>query len=161
MAGPEWFYKLWPFVETRHQLITEHIPAVRNYDAKSDLDQNGVVDAKDDAIAAMVAAAGQGLNELDVEGIGMDTSTTQWFQYRVVWPQVGIVAPPFSRAGWIRPLSDATEFANTVSEDFPSIVPELPLSMIVSIFITTTLLAVLIRRKKVLAVTKSGLDLSN
>ena len=141
---------------SRHviNLITEYYPAVRNYDTNSDLDQNGVVDAKDDAIAAMTAAAGQGLNELDVEGIGMDNTTAQWFQHYVVWPQVGIIAPPFTKAGWIRTVSNATEFANTISQDFPSIVPELPLTTIIPIFIAATLLAVLIRRKRVLAKTK-------
>lgn len=129
-------------------LITEHSPAVRNFNATSDLDGNGVVDGRDDAIAEMAAAAGSGLNELDVEGIGMDNSTAQWFQHNVVWPQVGIVAPPFSRAGWIRTFSDATEFASTVNQGFLAIVPEFPLLVMVPVFMAATLLAVVLRRGK-------------
>jgi len=129
-------------------LVTEYLPAVRNGEATSDLDGNGVVDARDDAIEAVVTAAGQGLNELDVEGVGMDNSTATWFQHYVVWPQVGIVAPPFSKAGWIRTVTNATEFANTISQDFPEIVPEFSSIQIIPLLIVATFLAVLIRKRK-------------
>jgi hypothetical protein len=53
------------------------------------------------------------------------------------------------------------EFASTITEDFLAIVPEFSSLLIVPLLIIATLLAVLIRKRKVLAMLKSDRDLSN
>jgi Zn-dependent protease len=98
-------------------LATDGEPNVRNNNATTDLDgSGGSPDASDDVIASVNTAVSQGLNELDIEGIGMIDVTRDWLKNWVVYPQPGIVAPPFSKAGWIRVVADPTEFANTLGE---------------------------------------------
>jgi Zn-dependent protease len=97
-------------------LATDGEPNVRNNNATSDLDGSGYINEWDDVIAVVNNAVSQGLDELDVEGIGIAELYPDWFKNWVVRPQPGIVAPPFSKPGWIRVVADATEFANTISE---------------------------------------------
>ena len=98
-------------------LATDQEPNIRNHNATSDLDQSGgAPTAKDDAIAVVNNAVNQGLDELDVEGIALSNSSITWFREWVVRPQPGLVAPPFTRPGWIRIVESPTAFANTISE---------------------------------------------
>ena len=103
-------------------LATDGVPNVRNYNATSDLDgSGGGPDAYDDVIAAKNIAVSQGLDELDMEGIGISNNDRDWFVSWVLHPQPGHVAPPFI-PGWIRVVADADEFAATVGEKFEVIV---------------------------------------
>jgi len=97
-------------------LATDAEPSTRNDNATADLDQSGgLPTAKDDAIAVVNDAVNQGLDELDVEGIALSDSSIDWFK-GVVRPQPGLVAPPFTKPGWIRIVESPTTFANTISE---------------------------------------------
>ena len=108
------------FADAARQVInlaTDNKPNVRNYNASADLDgHGGTPDASDDVIATVNAAVDQGLDELDIEGIGLADSTAEWFSKWIVQPQPGIEAPPFSKPGWIRTVADVSEFANTVDQ---------------------------------------------
>ena len=97
-------------------LATDQEPNIRNHNATTDLDQSGgSPTAKDDAIAVVNNAVNQGLDELDVEGIALSNSSINWFK-GVVRPQPGLVAPPFTKQGWIRIVESPAAFANTISE---------------------------------------------
>jgi len=98
-------------------LATDQEPNVRNHNATTDLDQSGgSPTSKDDVIAVVNNAVSQGLDELDVEGIALPNSTLDWFKEWVVRPQPGVVAPPFTKSGWIRVVESPTAFADTISE---------------------------------------------
>ncbi len=115
------------FENARHviNLATDGRPNVRNNNATSDLDKDGGIDQWDDLIAVINGTAvPQGLNELDIEGINITDSARDWFKYWAVYPSPGIIAPPFSKPGWLRTVANATEFANTVSESLKTIPPE-------------------------------------
>lgn len=104
-------------------LATDEAPGIRNYNATTDLDQShGSPTAKDDLIAVVDNAVSHGLDELDVEGIALDNSTRDWFRNWVVRPQPGAVAPPFSKAGWIRYVADVAEFADTLGQKLRAII---------------------------------------
>lgn len=103
-------------------LATDEDPSTRNNNATSDLDQSGgSPTARDDVIAVVNSAVTQGLDELDVEGIALSNSTRDWFRNWVVRPQPGILAPPITKPGWIRPVANVTEFANTIGQKLESI----------------------------------------
>jgi Zn-dependent protease len=98
-------------------LATDGVPNVRNDNATTDLDgSGGSPNAEDDVIATVNAAVTQGLNELDIEAIGITEAHSDWLKNWTVRPQPGIVAPPFTKPGWIRIVADPTEFANTVGQ---------------------------------------------
>ena len=120
-------------------LVTDGLPNVRNNNATSDLDESASVNAKDDAIAVVTEATSQGLDELDIEAIAMKENDTDWFKNWLVLPQPGIVAPPFTKAGWIRPLANVTEFKNTINQKFEAIIPEFPLTFLVPMLIIVTI----------------------
>jgi Zn-dependent protease len=103
-------------------LATDGMPNVRNYNATSDLDGDGYVDAYDDVIAVVNDAANQGLDELDMEGIGILNASMLWFRDNVVRPQPGIFAPPFTKAGWVRQVADVDEFASTIGEKLQAVI---------------------------------------
>lgn len=104
-------------------LATDEEPNVRNNNATSDLDgSGGSPDELDDLIAVVNDAVGQGLDELDMEGIGLAGNVRDWFKTWVLRPQPGILAPPFSKPGWIRIVADATEFANTLGQKLQTII---------------------------------------
>jgi hypothetical protein len=103
-------------------LATDNEPNVRNNNATSDLDGNGVTNGADDLIAAVNDAVSQGLDELDVEGINLNPQEKDWFRNWVVRPQPGAVAPPFSKTGWIRYVADVPEFANTLGQKLQVII---------------------------------------
>lgn len=103
-------------------LATDETPNVRNDNATTDLDGNGKIDAEDDVIAVVNYAASQGLDELDVEAIGLTTTGKEWFREHVLLPQPGVLAPPFSKAGWVRPVANATEFASTIGEKLQAVI---------------------------------------
>jgi Zn-dependent protease len=98
-------------------LATDGIPNVRNNNATSDLDcSNGSPNPKDDVIATVNNAVAQGLQELDIEAIGISETNSGWLKNWTVYPQPGITAPPFTKPGWIRIVADPTEFANTIGQ---------------------------------------------
>lgn len=103
-------------------LASDGLPNIRNNNATSDLDGNGKVDAYDDVVSAIDGAANQGLDELDVEGIGISATAVQWFRDNACRPKTGIIAPPFSKPGWIRLVADVGEFANTLGAQFQAII---------------------------------------
>ncbi|UCC33417.1 MAG: VWA domain-containing protein, partial [Candidatus Bathyarchaeota archaeon] len=76
-------------------LATDGEPNRRNLNATSDLNGDGFVDQWDDVIAVVDKAVDEGLEELDIEGIGIPDSFRDWFREWVVHPQPGILAPPF------------------------------------------------------------------
>ncbi len=98
-------------------LATDGVPNVRNNNATTDLDgSNGSPNAKDDVIATVNNAVAQGLDELDIEAIGIAETNSDWLKNWTVYPQPGITAPPFTKPGWIRIVADSTEFANTIGQ---------------------------------------------
>ena len=106
-------------------LATDSKPSdnVRNNNATSDLDgSGGQPTAADDLIAVVNDAVNQGLDELDIEGINLDAGPKDWFRNWVVRPQPGAVAPPFSKAGWIRFVENVTDFANTLDQKLQAII---------------------------------------
>jgi hypothetical protein len=105
-------------------LVTDGLPSERNHNSTSDLDGSRTNDSKDDFIAVMNSAVGEGLDELDVEGIAMPNATRDWWQNWGIQPQPGLIAPPFSKPGWIRSLRNVTELADTIDEDFQAILTE-------------------------------------
>jgi uncharacterized repeat protein (TIGR02543 family) len=115
-------------------LATDGEPNRRNNNATSDLDGDGYIDYWDDVIAVVNNAVNQGLEELDIEGISIIDSSRDWFKNWVVHPQPGILAPPFSKPGWIRVVEDATEFANTIDQKLQLVVfPEETYTLAVNI----------------------------
>ena len=109
-------------------LATDGVPNVRNYNATDDLDGDGYVDEYDDVIAVVQNAVAEGLDELDMEGINIDSAAVNWFRDYVLYPQPGHVAPPFI-PGWIMVVDDAQDFAETVGEKFEIVIegpPEKP-----------------------------------
>ena len=96
----------------------------RNYDATTDLDGNGSVDAFDDVISVVDNAKIEGLDELDMEGIAITDTLRDWYKDWALVPQPGISAPPFSKPGWIRVVADASEFANTIGQKLEVIITE-------------------------------------
>lgn len=113
-------------------LATDGEPSRRNNYTTSDLDGDGYIDEWDDVIAVANDAVDEGLEELDIEGIGIADSSRDWFKNWTVRPQPGILAPPFSKPGWIRVVADATEFANTIDQKLRLIiVPEEGYALIV------------------------------
>jgi hypothetical protein len=104
-------------------LATDDLPNVRNFNATVDLDESGgSANGKDDVVAVVDAAVADGLDELDVEGIGMPENDVIWLRNWTVRPQPGIVAPPFTKPGWIRVVADPAEFANTVGQKMQVII---------------------------------------
>lgn len=105
-------------------LATDSKPSenVRNNNATGDLDGSGGVTAADDLIAVVNDAINQGLDELDMEGISLGAGAKDWFKNYVVRPQPGAVAPPFSKAGWIRFVADVPEFASTLGQKLQAII---------------------------------------
>jgi Zn-dependent protease len=104
-------------------LATDDVPNVRNNNATNDLDESGgEPNARDDVIATVNNAVSEGLDELDVEGIGITDVNRDWFKNWTVRPQPGIIAPPFTKPGWIRIVADSIEFANTVGQKLQVII---------------------------------------
>ncbi|MCJ7793360.1 VWA domain-containing protein, partial [Candidatus Bathyarchaeota archaeon] len=98
-------------------IATDGVPNVRNGNATADLDgSGGSPDANDDVVATVNVAVSEGLNELDVEAIGITELNSNWLRNYVVRPQPGIEAPPFIKQGWIRIVADPAEFANTIGQ---------------------------------------------
>jgi Zn-dependent protease len=104
-------------------LATDGVPNISSDTATIDLDgSGGSANAEDDVIAVVNNAVAQGLDELDVEAIGITQANSDWLQSWVVRPQPGVIAPPFTKAGWIRIVADPTEFANTIGQKIGVIV---------------------------------------
>jgi len=118
-------------IATRHiiNLATDGLPNVRNYNATHDWDSSGGIDYYDDVIDVVMNMTG--LTELDIEGIG--AISPNWYRDWVVRPQPGIIAPPFSKPGWIRVVENATVFQLALAEKIVMITvgtPELTISKI-------------------------------
>ncbi|HEY4674867.1 MAG TPA: VWA domain-containing protein [Candidatus Bathyarchaeia archaeon] len=104
-------------------LATDDVPNVRNNNATADLDgSGGSPNSHDDVIATVNSAVAEGLDELDVEGIGIADVNRDWFKDWAVRPQPGIMAPPFTKQGWIRIVADPAEFADTVGQKLQVII---------------------------------------
>jgi Zn-dependent protease len=104
-------------------LATDGVPNVRNGNATTDLDGNGgSPNANDDVVATVNAAVSEGLNELDIEAIGMTESNNNWLKDHIVYPQPGVEAPPFTKPGWIRIVANPSEFASTIGQKIGIIV---------------------------------------
>lgn len=128
-------------------LITDGTPGVRNQNATSDLDKSGSKDARDNLIAVIDNAVTEGLDEFDVEGANMPSASQEWFKNWTLKPQPGIVAPPFTKPGWIRNVQNMTEFTNTINEKFQAIIPEYPTLMIaLTVIAVTTVTATICKR---------------
>jgi hypothetical protein len=104
-------------------LATDGIPNVRNNVAKRDLDGNGQINAYDDVAAVVNASATQGLDELDLELIGLSDANL-WFRDHVAFPQPGGFAPPFNQTGWVRQAVGVEDFANSLPEGFRAMIGE-------------------------------------
>jgi len=127
-----------PHFETaKYQIInlaTDGEPNRRNDNATTDLDGNGQIDCWDDVIAVVDNAVNLGLEELDIEGIGITNSSRDWFKNWVVHPQPGTLAPPFSKPGWIRVVANVAEFANTIDQKLQLVVfPEATYTLAINI----------------------------
>ncbi len=103
-------------------LATDGEPNVRNNNATSDLDGSGSINAYDDVIAVTNSAVNEGLDELDMEGIGISDANKEWFRNWAVRPRPGVVAPPFAKPGWIRFVADVSEFADTLGQKLHAII---------------------------------------
>lgn len=103
-------------------LATDGEPNVRNNNATSDLDGSGSINYYDDVIAVVNSTVIEGLDELDMEGIGISNANKEWFRNWVVRPQPGVVAPPFAKPGWIRFVADVSEFADTLGQKLHAII---------------------------------------
>jgi hypothetical protein len=104
-------------------LVTDGEPNVRNNNATTDEDGSGFTDHWDDVIAAKNIAVSQGLDELDMEGIGITTQARDWFKTWVLHPQPGHIAPDEGFIpGWIRVVATADEFALAIKEKFEVII---------------------------------------
>jgi len=125
------------FETAKYQIInlaTDGEPNRRNDNATSDLDGDGDINYWDDVIAVVNNAVNQGLEELDVEGISTTDLFRDWFKNWIVHPQPGILAPPFTKPGWIRVVADAAEFANTIAQKLKLVVfPEETCTLAVNI----------------------------
>jgi Zn-dependent protease len=106
-------------------LATDGVPNERNNNATTDLDgSGGSPNAKDDVVATVNEAVAQGLDELDVEAIGITEANSNWLKNWTVRPQPGATAPPFTKPGWIRIVADPTEFANTIGQKMQVVISE-------------------------------------
>lgn len=103
-------------------LATDDKPNIRNDNATIDLDGDNRTDGADDLVAVVNNAVGQGLDELDIEGINLVSQEKDWFRNWVVCPQPGAIAPPFSKTGWIRYVADVSEFADTLGQKLQAII---------------------------------------
>jgi hypothetical protein len=66
-------------------------------------------------------AVGEGLDELDAEGIGTGSTQNIWMRDSLVWPQPGnlYTSPPATYVpGWIEVVADATAFATAMASKF-------------------------------------------
>jgi hypothetical protein len=99
-------------------LATDGAANIRNNNATSDLDgSGGSPNARDDVVAVVNYAVSQGLNELDVVGVGNVTLNSDWLENWVVRPQPAHLAPPFN-PGWFRVVTNSSVFAETLGETF-------------------------------------------
>ena len=110
--------------ERQHiNLVTDGEPNLRNFNATIDEDGSGLIDKWDDMIAAKNIAVSQGLDELDMEGIGITIQARDWFKVWALHPQPGHIAPDEGFIpGWIRVVADASEFALAIQEKFEIII---------------------------------------
>jgi chitodextrinase len=57
-------------------------------------------------------------DEIDAEAIGF-YANPEWLRANIVWPQPGIIAPPYTPGyGWVRVVTDFEEFSETIGEKF-------------------------------------------
>jgi hypothetical protein len=115
-----------PFSEEQViNLATDGAANIRNNNTTSDLDGSGgnSPNARDDVIAVVNSAVSQGLDELDVEGIGNVTTYRNWLKNWVVRPQPAHLAPPFN-PGWIRVVTNSSVFAETLGGKFNAVLTD-------------------------------------
>jgi hypothetical protein len=138
-------------------IVTDGLPGVKTHNSTSDIDDSGVKDSKDDFITIMHWAIGEGLDELDVEAVGMPNSTQNWWLQWGIFPQPSSIVSPFTKSGWIRVSHDVTDFADTIDEDFQSMLrgssqptswPIYLAAVLIVIIIVVIVVVVMVKRKK-------------
>lgn len=77
------------------------------------------------AINARNAAVSAGVDEIDVEAIGMTSAAVTWIQDNILYPQPGNIAPPFT-PGWLVDIVDFQDYASSLCEKFQVVVPPQP-----------------------------------
>ena len=111
-----------PSIKQALNVATDGVPNVIDPDI-------GGVDGKDSAILAQNYAIAQlsmtSDDEIDVEGIGITDTNRDWLKDKIVYPQPGHIAPPYT-PGWVIVVADAQAFADSVCEKIISIVPPPP-----------------------------------
>lgn len=57
-------------------------------------------------------------DEIDSLAVGISTDNINWLRDEIVWPD-GYIAPPFDQGpGWVRPVSNFSEFSQALNEQF-------------------------------------------
>jgi uncharacterized protein YegL len=85
----------------------------------------GTPDPQTGAINARDAAVSAGVDEIDVEAIGMTSLATEWIRTNILYPQPGNIAPPFT-PGWVIPIPDFQVYASSLCQKFQVVVPPQP-----------------------------------
>ncbi|OGN92506.1 MAG: hypothetical protein A2Z75_08970 [Chloroflexi bacterium RBG_13_50_10] len=70
--------------------------------------------ARDYAISTLGMTTNQ--DEIDAEFIGSQGTASNWLRDYIVYPQPGYYAPPFSGPGWVRVISGAQDYADSICE---------------------------------------------
>jgi hypothetical protein len=77
------------------------------------------------AIAARNAAITAGIDEIDIEAIGLDSTWQEWLRTEIAYPSPGVIAPPYPPrppdagfCGFVRPFSSFDEYAEAIAEKF-------------------------------------------
>jgi uncharacterized repeat protein (TIGR01451 family) len=76
--------------------------------------QTSTEDARDYAISTLGMTSGQ--DEIDAEFLGSQGTASNWLRDNIVYPQPGYYAPPFSSSGWVRIVSTAQDYADSICE---------------------------------------------
>jgi uncharacterized protein YegL len=85
----------------------------------------GTPDPETGAINARNAAVSAGVDEIDVEAIGMGATQVTWIRENILYPQPGNIAPPFT-PGWLIDIPDFQVYASSLCEKFQIVVPPEP-----------------------------------
>jgi hypothetical protein len=123
------------------------------------------------AITARNAAIAAGIDEIDIEAIGIDTTWQNWLANEIAYPSPGVIvtAPPYPPRppdpdfrGFVRPFSTFDEYAEAIAEKFFVIIEPPPVptlsqwGIIVMAGLFAGLLTWTLKRKGVPIVRKNG-----
>jgi len=76
--------------------------------------QTSTETARDYAISHLSMTTSQ--DEIDAEFIGSQGTASNWLRDNIVYPQPGYYAPPFTGPGWVRVISGAQDYADSICE---------------------------------------------